>query len=77
MIKIKKIIILLIRAYQVIPLSMHKTCRFTPSCSNYMIEAINEYGIIKGIKLGLIRLSKCHPHGGYGYDPVIKKGKSI
>jgi hypothetical protein len=50
-------------------------CRFTPTCSQYMIDAINEYGTIKGIKLGLKRLKRCHPKGNYGYDPVKTKEK--
>lgn len=71
----KKIIILLIRTYQIIPLSSHKMCRFTPTCSNYMIEAIEKHGIKKGIKLGLKRISKCHPKGEFGYDPVPDERK--
>ena len=68
----KHLIIFLIRCYQVIPFASHKMCRFTPTCSQYMIDAINEYGIIKGIKLGINRIKRCHPKGDYGYDPVKK-----
>ena len=73
MISIKKIIIYLIRAYQITPLHSHSLCRFTPTCSNYCIDAINEYGAIKGIKLGIKRIISCHPKGKYGYDPVKRK----
>lgn len=52
-------------------------CRFTPSCSEYMAQAISEYGVFKGIKLGIKRILKCHPHGGFGYDPVIRKENNI
>lgn len=52
------------------PLSTHNLCRFTPTCSEYMIQSINKYGVKKGLKLGLKRIAKCHPHGEYGYDPV-------
>ena len=45
-------------------------CRFTPPCSHYTSEAIQKYGPIKGIYLGVKRLSKCRPGGGQGYDPV-------
>ena len=68
----KHLIIFLFRCYQAVPLTSHKMCRFTPTCSNYMIDAINEYGTFKGIKMGLNRLKRCRPKGGYGYDPVIK-----
>jgi len=51
------------------------SCRFEPTCSNYMIQAIKEHGPIKGISLGARRISKCHPWGGSGYDPVPKKEK--
>ena len=48
-------------------------CRFRPTCSQYMIEAIETHGIFKGIYLGIKRLVKCHPWGGSGYDPVPPK----
>lgn len=71
----KKFLIFLIRCYQVIPFSSHKYCRFTPTCSEYMVQAIEKYGVKKGIKLGLKRLKKCHPYGTFGYDPVPEKEK--
>ncbi|MCZ7615923.1 MAG: membrane protein insertion efficiency factor YidD [Ignavibacteriaceae bacterium] len=46
------------------------SCRFTPTCSHYTIEALRKYGIIKGSWLGFKRIIKCHPWGGSGYDPV-------
>ena len=69
----KLIIIYLIRGYQLIPFIGHNMCRFKPTCSEYMIECIEIYGVSKGIKLGLKRLKKCHPFGKYGYDPVPLK----
>lgn len=47
-----------------------KACRFTPTCSEYTIEALRKYGALKGLALGLKRFSRCHPFGGEGYDPV-------
>ncbi len=72
----KKILIYIIRAYQVTPFHGHSMCRFTPTCSQYMIDAINEYGTITGLKMGIKRILKCHPKGSFGYDPVIKKGNN-
>jgi putative membrane protein insertion efficiency factor len=45
-------------------------CRFTPSCSEYMQNSIEKYGVAKGGWLGLKRLLRCHPWGGCGHDPV-------
>jgi len=66
----KKIIIWLIKFYQHLPLSTHNMCRYIPTCSNYMIDAINKYGTIKGLKLGIKRILRCNRHSSFGYDPV-------
>jgi putative membrane protein insertion efficiency factor len=73
----KKLFIWPIRLYQVTlsPL-LGANCRYTPSCSQYMIDAIEEWGPVKGTWLGLRRISRCHPWGGHGHDPVPKKGKT-
>ncbi|MBQ7442246.1 MAG: membrane protein insertion efficiency factor YidD [Bacteroidaceae bacterium] len=46
------------------------SCRFTPTCSQYAIEALRKHGPIKGTYLAVRRILRCHPWGGYGYDPV-------
>lgn len=46
------------------------SCRYVPTCSEYAIEALKKYGPIKGVWLAIKRLSRCHPCGGHGYDPV-------
>ena len=46
------------------------SCRFTPTCSQYALEALRRYGPLKGGWLTLKRLARCHPWGGHGYDPV-------
>ncbi|MBL7013895.1 MAG: membrane protein insertion efficiency factor YidD [Candidatus Marinimicrobia bacterium] len=52
-----------------------KTCRYAPTCSHYAVEALDEWGPMKGLWLALKRLSRCHPWGDSGYDPVPKKEK--
>ena len=71
----KKILISLIHLYQKMPLASHGDCHFYPTCSNYTIEAIEEYGSIKGLCLGFKRILRCHPGARFGYDPVIRKEK--
>lgn len=74
--RIKKIIafpfVVLIKFYQYVlsPYLGGSKCRYTPSCSQYTMDAIKKYGPIKGIFLGAKRISRCHPGGGHGYDPV-------
>ena len=46
------------------------SCRFTPTCSQYAIEALRKYGPVKGLWLAVKRILRCHPWGGSGYDPV-------
>jgi uncharacterized protein len=63
--------VLPIRLYQwtLSPL-LPRACRFAPSCSEYTAEAILTHGPVRGVRLGLRRLGRCHPWGGHGYDPV-------
>jgi uncharacterized protein len=63
--------ILLIRLYQlVISPWIGPKCRFTPTCSQYGIEALRKHGPVKGLWLTIRRVSRCHPWGGSGFDPV-------
>jgi len=72
----RSLLIFLVRAYQaVLGPVMGGACRFVPSCSNYMIEALTVHGAMKGAVLGVWRVLRCHPFGAYGYDPVPIKGK--
>lgn len=71
-----KIFIFLIRIYQsAISPALGKNCRFIPSCSEYTIEAITQYGVRKGILMGFKRILKCHPFHKGGYDPVLIEKK--
>ncbi len=70
---LKKFLIYLIKKYQkyISPvLSLYNKCPFTPSCSNYTMEAIEKYGAIKGGILGFWRILRCNPFSKGGYDPV-------
>lgn len=63
-----------VRAYQLfISPFLGSHCRYTPTCSQYMIEAVQEWGIFRGFFMGLKRIGSCHPWGGHGHDPVPKR----
>ncbi|MGS2740460.1 membrane protein insertion efficiency factor YidD [Sinomicrobium sp. M5D2P17] len=66
--------IFLVKIYQYLisPLTP-ATCRYTPTCSHYTVEALQKHGLIKGGKLAIKRIFSCHPWGGSGYDPVPEK----
>ena len=85
--KFFKIIIFPFKVLLLIPVWIYKfcispllphTCRFVPSCSNYFIKAVGEFGIFKGSVLGLKRIARCKPNGQSGYDflPINLKGES-
>ena len=66
-----RILIGVVRLYQLAVSSWTpSSCRFTPSCSAYAVEAIDTHGAWRGGWLALRRLGRCHPWGGHGYDPV-------
>lgn len=63
--------VLIIKVYQwfISPL-LASSCRFQPTCSHYALEAFRKHGLFKGLFLSIKRISKCHPWGDSGYDPV-------
>ena len=67
---IKNLLIKLINVYQSLSKLTPPVCRFYPTCSEYMKQAIFKYGILKGGLLGIKRILKCHPFHEGGYDPV-------
>ena len=71
----KSFLIGMINIYQKLPISSHGYCRYTPTCSEYMKQAIERFGVIKGLKLGIKRILRCNPKGGMGYDPVPEEDK--
>ncbi|MFL9845966.1 membrane protein insertion efficiency factor YidD [Flavobacterium rhizosphaerae] len=66
--------VFLIRVYQtLISPFLPSACRYTPTCSQYTIEALKIHGLFKGGWLGIKRIASCNPWGGKGYDPVPQK----
>tara|TARA_Y100001970_G_scaffold1824_1_gene2149 strand:+ start:487 stop:729 length:243 start_codon:yes stop_codon:yes gene_type:complete len=78
MIIFSKTLIVFIKLYQlIISPYMGNNCRYLPTCSQYFIESLNEFGFVKGCFLGLKRILRCHPikalGGGSGFDPIKKR----
>ena len=74
----RNILIFLIKVYKrLISPYLGSNCRYLPTCSDYFIESLKEYGVVKGVFMGTKRILTCHPikflGGGDGYDPVLKK----
>ena len=60
----------LVRVYQaVVSPWLGPSCRFTPTCSEYAVQALRRYGAVRGLVLAAWRIGRCHPWGGHGYDP--------
>ena len=68
---VKKLLMGLVRFYQLaISPYLPASCRYTPTCSQYALEALQKHGVFKGGMLALKRIFSCHPWGGHGHDPV-------
>ena len=73
---VKKLLIKIIKLYQKIPFNSHYQCRYIPSCSNYAIIVINDFGALKGSILAIKRIIKCNPKSKGGIDlPPQKENK--
>jgi putative membrane protein insertion efficiency factor len=66
----RRLIVGLIRLYQVVASPFPSPCRFAPTCSTYAIDALQRHGLWRGSWLAIRRLSRCHPFGDSGFDPV-------
>ena len=66
----KHVLIFLIKIYQSISRYTPPVCRFTPTCSEYMKQALIKYGFFRGLYLGIGRILRCHPFSEGGYDPL-------
>jgi putative membrane protein insertion efficiency factor len=68
---VRRLLLGLIRGYQVVLSPVFgSSCRYYPSCSQYTYEAVEKYGPVRGIWMGVKRISRCHPFTRGGYDPV-------
>ena len=66
-----RIVLGLLKGYKILLSPLFTgSCRFQPSCADYMAEAVTVHGARRGVWLGIIRLTRCRPFGGHGYDPV-------
>jgi putative membrane protein insertion efficiency factor len=66
-----RIVLGLLRGYKILISPLFTgSCRFHPSCADYMAEAVTVHGVRRGVWLGIVRLTRCRPFGGHGYDPV-------
>ncbi len=68
------LLIIIVKIYQLfISPIIGQNCRYLPTCSEYSVECLRQFGLLKGLSLSFKRISKCHPWGNHGYDPVPNK----
>ena len=74
----KAIALWLLRAYKwAVSPALLPACRFTPTCSEYAMEAIDRFGVCRGSAMALLRLLRCHPFVKGGYDPVVYEHRTV
>lgn len=70
----RRMALVLIRGYQlVVSPFLGRNCRYSPTCSAYTYEAVEQYGLVAGVRMGISRLGRCHPWHDGGYDPVPER----
>jgi putative membrane protein insertion efficiency factor len=70
----KFVVLQLLRAYKwAISPMFPPSCRYVPTCSEYAMEAVERYGVVRGGWMALVRILRCHPLASSGYDPVVKQ----
>jgi putative membrane protein insertion efficiency factor len=70
-------VVLLLRAYKrFVSPSLSPACRYVPTCSEYSLEAVERFGVVRGSWMAIGRVFRCHPLAGSGYDPVMKHARS-
>ncbi len=67
---VRRPVLFAIHVYQLARAGRPSPCRYWPSCSEYAMEAVGRHGVLRGAWLALRRISRCHPFGSYGVDPV-------
>ncbi|WP_419551348.1 membrane protein insertion efficiency factor YidD [Candidatus Poriferisodalis sp.] len=67
---VARALIAVVRFYRALPRSRQPSCRFDPTCSQFALDAVRAWGAVRGGWLATRRVCRCHPWGGWGYDPV-------
>lgn len=74
---VARTLIAAVKLYRALPRSRLPSCRFDPTCSQYALDALRTWGAARGGWLALRRICRCHPWGGWGYDPVPETGDHL
>jgi putative membrane protein insertion efficiency factor len=74
----RTVVLWLLRGYKwAISPMLLPSCRYTPTCSEYAMEAVDRYGVLRGAAMAIVRVLRCHPFAKGGYDPVVRERESV
>ncbi len=74
----KTVVLGLLRGYKwAISPMLLPSCRYTPTCSEYAMEAVDRYGVMRGTAMAMVRVLRCHPFAKGGYDPVVSERERV